>query len=276
MSKLLDALRSHSKTAVSRFRGSDVYRHNQSKGQVRERIVAQYLRPFLPACYGMGPGEVFSSDNKVSRQIDVVVYDAVFSVVLRADNEYFLFPCESVYGNIEVKSHLDTVALNAAIANTASLKQLTREPSDMLDITPISRLQVGAGLTHDRAPRNRYLSIVFALDGMAPEHVVRKLSESPPQQRHLLPDFVFNLDKGFMVAPCQSNDDTGNLQVGPLSKQCLGYASILLKEDVLPMLYLTLNVILNHLRLQQPGLNEYWSQVMREHDSRSVFIPWTR
>ena len=47
------------------------------------------------------------NDDKMSKQIDVVIYDNVFSNFFKKDSSAYLFPCESVYGSIEVKTMLD-------------------------------------------------------------------------------------------------------------------------------------------------------------------------
>lgn len=69
------------------------------------------MRQFLPHCYGVGSGLVFSADGDDSRQVDIVIYDVVYSIILRTDEERFLFPCESVFGSIEIKSSLDSKRL---------------------------------------------------------------------------------------------------------------------------------------------------------------------
>jgi len=56
-----------------------------------------------------------------------------------------MFPCESVYATIEVKSRLDSSELANAIQNVRSVKELRRAPSDMLDITSPDRLIAPAG-----------------------------------------------------------------------------------------------------------------------------------
>jgi len=51
-----------------------------------------------------------------------------------------LFPAESVFGSIEVKSRRDRSELRVAIDNIASLKRLPRVDSDMMDLLPFLHL----------------------------------------------------------------------------------------------------------------------------------------
>ena len=147
----------------------------------------------------------------MSRQLDLAIYDAVFSMVLPLGiPDVFLFPCESVYGSIEVKSRLDTGGLSGAIENIASLKELRREPTDMWDITPLVRNQIKSGfgttVTGDTSVRNPYLGCVFAWDGLTSDTVRKRLQESSVD-RALLPDLFVNVEQQYVIARwCESDE----------------------------------------------------------------------
>ena len=49
--------------------------HNVSKGTFREYIVKHFLRPFFPSAYGISGGQAFDSNEEISRQLDIVIYD---------------------------------------------------------------------------------------------------------------------------------------------------------------------------------------------------------
>src|SRR5262249_43601 len=161
--------------------------------EFREHIIGRFLRPFLPNCYGIGSGQVFSSDGSVSNQVDLVLYDQVFSNVLFRDATNNLFPCESVYGTIEVKSILSKEELQASVSNIGSVKRLKRAGTDMLDVTPISRITVGGGITYSQPHiSNPYLGIVFAYDGLLAEtalDILRAQLASGEYSAELLPNF---------------------------------------------------------------------------------------
>ena len=191
--KLMDALHSHARVVNQKFKETILHSHNLTKGEVRERVLKDFLRPFLPSCYGLGTGQVFSSDGQTSKHMNIVIYDAVFSIVMRLDDTKLIFPCESVFGNIEVKSVLNTTELETAVENINSLKSLDREKSISVDITPTYRLLVGGTLEVDDKKRNPYLGIVFALDGMDGEKVRDRLLQYPSEERETLPNYIFNL-----------------------------------------------------------------------------------
>ncbi|MCG8348879.1 MAG: hypothetical protein MI924_13995 [Chloroflexales bacterium] len=80
--------------------------HQGEKGGLKERRVADFIRSFLPQKYGLGTGHVIDSEGNTSGQADIVIYDTLNDVKIPIDEYYSLFPCESVYAIIEVKSTL--------------------------------------------------------------------------------------------------------------------------------------------------------------------------
>jgi hypothetical protein len=114
---------------ITNFEDSKLFDHSGERGEFREQIISQLLRPFLPNCFGLGTGEIFSSDGNTSHQIDIVIYDTVYSNVLFKSGPKSIFPCESVYGEIEVKSMLSSEELIIGLDNIASMKKLNREDS---------------------------------------------------------------------------------------------------------------------------------------------------
>ena len=260
MEKLLEALRLSVEQVRLDMNTSNLFEHVGDRGEYRERIVQKFLRPYLPECYGLGRGEVFSENGESSRQIDIVIYDAIFSSVLMKNERNQLFPCESVFGSIEVKTELKGETLEQGVENIVSLKKLDREASDMLDILPFRRINMGKGLKYDSTKRNHYLGVIFAYKGLEFRRVVEYLEEQSNDQekRMLLPDFVFNLERGYMVFRYKA--EKGKRRPSHLGENYDGYEKIVLGEDTLPLFYLTINIWLNVSILKAPDWNKYWMQ----------------
>jgi hypothetical protein len=256
--KLLQALKNVSKGINKEFEDSKLLEHSGEKGQFREEIIQTFLRPYLPECFGIGTGEVFSSSGETSNQIDIVIYDAIFSNVLFKNKKTSIFPCESVYGEIEIKSNLSIAELELSIVNINSLKKLEREESKMNNITPICEIGLGNGLTCDQDIRNPYLGIVFGYDGALGENVVKYLNERLLKESDILmlPDFIFNLKKGYMIFRANGS-------------KTASFASNYDKFTILntgenTIMFLTLNSILNSIRLKSPNYNQYWIDLYNE------------
>jgi hypothetical protein len=157
--RILEALRIEATSLSAGIKKSNLFSHMGDRGEFREGVIESFLRPFLPPCYGLASGEVFSAGGQQSAQVDIVVYDAIFSTVLFRNGSRMLFPAESVYGSIEVKSRLTIEELDRACRNVASVKRLDRQRTDMLDLLPHLRLGLGAGLgiSPGNDNRNPYL-----------------------------------------------------------------------------------------------------------------------
>ena len=170
------ALRRSGKILDAYFEQSKDILHNASKGTIRESILNRVIRPFLPSCYGLSGGEAFDSEGNVSKQLDLVVYDSVFSYTVPYIENFIQFPCESVYGNIEIKSQLNKEEFGKAIENIRSLKSLKREGAHSWTVTPQVAISIN-GKPNDNN-RNPYFGIIFAYDSVAPETVLSYLVES--------------------------------------------------------------------------------------------------
>jgi hypothetical protein len=257
--KFLQALRNVSGKLTAEFEDSKLFEHSGEIGEIREQLISQLLRPFLPECYGLGTGQIFSLDGETSKQIDIVIYDSIYSNVLFKNKTSNLFPCESVYGEIEIKSNLSTDELIASLDNIESVKKLSRENSTMLDITPISHLTVGNGLSASTNKLNPYLGIVFGFDGLTSDTLLKTLNEEMTKRNKAnMPDFIFCHKRQYMVL--KVNGTT----VAPLGGDFEKYVVIPSGTDTIPMMFVTLNTCLNGIRLKAPNFNQYWVQLFGE------------
>jgi hypothetical protein len=254
--KLIQALRNLSSKLNSEFEDSKLFEHSGEKGEFREHIISELLRPFLPDCYGLGSGQIFDNTDKSSNQIDIVIYDSVYSNVLFKNKSSSLFPCESVYGEIEIKSNLTSEELNTSIDNIASMKSLQRKDATMLDITPIYKLKLGNGLSGSTVKLNSYIGIVYGYDGITKETLNQKIQKKLANtDKRLMPDYIFNQKHNYVALKVKKNTVVG------ISDDFDNYAIIDTRKDTLTLMFLTINAVLNQIRLQAPDYNDYWLQV---------------
>jgi hypothetical protein len=95
--------------------------HKGLKGHLRELLIKELLRPFLPADVGIGSGEIITAYGDRSSQQDIVIYDRRVAPPIVYEAGYGIFPVESVLFVIEVKSILDVTALRAADESARAL-----------------------------------------------------------------------------------------------------------------------------------------------------------
>ena len=86
---------------------ADLIGHGGEKGRVVEGLVVELLESFLPKRFSIGSGIIVTSSGQVSSQTDIVIYDNFHNAPIKMHHGFSVFPIESVYATIEVKSTLD-------------------------------------------------------------------------------------------------------------------------------------------------------------------------
>ena len=180
-------------TLGAAFRKSAQVSHHGGKGALREDAIRKFLAEHLPGKYTIGQGEIISSENRVSGQLDVVIYDANICPALIVSADHSVFPVECVYGAISLKSHLDSAELADAYQNIASAKRIMPRGS----FTHQSGPGHFVGLNHPTI-----VSGIVAYDAHRSMDAIRDqlltLDEGTPDE-YLRPDFVAVIDKGIIL-----------------------------------------------------------------------------
>ena len=100
--------------------------HAALRGGEAEDLVRRFLREHIPRRFDVGTGFIIDPRNKVSRQTDVIVYDALNCPTYRASDTAGIFPANNVAAVVEVKSKLDGDELQDALDKIASVKSLAK------------------------------------------------------------------------------------------------------------------------------------------------------
>lgn len=262
MEKYLQALRNTSKQLEADFDKSIQIQHSASKGSMREEIISNLIRPFLPDIYGLTGGECFSVSNEVSKQLDLIIYDKLYSYRIPLYDNFVQFPCESVYGNVEVKTFLNKDEFIKSVNNIASLKKLKREKTTLWDITPYTRVNIGGGIkSSTTACANNYLGIVFAYDSPDIETVMKYFAETNEKGEYF-PDFFVIYKKKTII--CKYIDIDESLEVSFYTDKFKGYIAIRSEEDTLPIFISETLNILRNIHLRAPNIAEYPRQQLTQ------------
>lgn len=99
--------------------------HAGENGKNKESLIVNFLQAYLPKRYSIGTGFVFDADKSLSNQNDIIIYDSFWSGILFPENVSQFFPIESIYGVIEVKSHLNINELKNTIQKASKVKKMT-------------------------------------------------------------------------------------------------------------------------------------------------------
>ena len=197
--------------------------HAAERGSEAEEILRQFLRKKLPRRFDVGSGIVIGRENQISRQTDVIIYDAMNSPVYRTGFRLQILPRDNVACVIEVKSKLNKDELKDAALKIAGVKQIKATPVCGAD-QPVTFSDI---ITTD------LLGCVFAFDSYTSmETLAENLKEiNSARDASLWIDLVVVLDKGF----------TGYALQPIFQKDLIGWMAGSLGDDAMvPPLYVHL------------------------------------
>jgi hypothetical protein len=100
--------------------------HAALRGGEAEDLVRRFLQDHIPRRFSVGTGFILDLKDNVSRQTDVIVYDALNCPIYRASETAAIFPANNVAGVVEVKSKLDSDTLKDAFDKIESVKSLAK------------------------------------------------------------------------------------------------------------------------------------------------------
>ena len=238
MDYFLETLKLSTKRIATDFEPTKQVWHNASAGMLREKVIKEVLKPYLPDCYGISGGLCYDQEENKSRQLDIILYDSLFSYRLPFGNDFIVFPCESVYGSIEVKTTLNKDTIQESIENIVSLKRLKRKEATEFDITPHLELKINGQNLGTK--KNNYFGVVFSYQSSEVETIMKNLPEcSIPDDISLLPDMFVLLDKQTIIYKADKQSNSINLSVN-----AEGYVPVITGEDTLAYFLITILTIL--------------------------------
>jgi hypothetical protein len=110
------------------FEELSVIPHKGAKGTEAEGLMKTFLSKHLPTRFAVSSGFIIDKRNEVSKQTDVVIYDAFNCPVYRASDDGAIFPNDNVAAVVEVKAALDKDKLIEACENIRAAKRLAKTP----------------------------------------------------------------------------------------------------------------------------------------------------
>lgn len=110
---------------------SDHVSHPTDKGDISEEKWIDFLTKYLPKRYSVAKGTVVDHEGSLSQQIDLVIFDNLYSPLIFNDGNRKYIPAESVYAVFEVKPEINKEYIDYAAAKIHSVRVLRRTNSDV-------------------------------------------------------------------------------------------------------------------------------------------------
>ncbi|MBO7124427.1 MAG: hypothetical protein J6V74_01115, partial [Bacteroidales bacterium] len=105
--------------------------HSGSKGDATENHWINFLNTYLPERYKVDKAIVIDAQGNVSEQMDIVIYDGMYTPFIFNQDGFIYIPAESVYAVFEVKQDIQG-NIEYAAKKIESVRQLQRTSGDMI------------------------------------------------------------------------------------------------------------------------------------------------
>ena len=227
--------------------------HRESKGRAREIVMKHFLKNYLPPALGIESGEIVSSNGGVSKQMDIVIFDKLHCPIFIREDEVHIFPIESVYAVIEVKSHLNSSELKDCIEKIKSVKELSKEAYVKQEGAIIHTTNL-YGKEFEYFPT---LGFVFAFDSIKIDLLRQKLDELNSEKKIELEhkvDSICVLNKGIIT----NRTKDGKINHTPEPESKLGSIET---ENGLLLFYILLMGVLNQTWMPPVRILEYIGKI---------------
>lgn len=106
--------------------------HPGSKGDATEQRWIDFLGTYLPDRYKVDKAIVIDSTGNVSEQMDIVIYDAIYTPFIFNQDGFMYIPAESVYAVFEVKQDVKGY-IGYAAQKVESVRRLKRTSVEMVN-----------------------------------------------------------------------------------------------------------------------------------------------
>jgi len=127
MNKLQEMLLAKQKILRNILEESKGIKHSVGNGDNSEGGWKEFLDKILPKKYGVDNGYVIDCEGNVSDQIDIIIYDNLYSpYIMSSGSGVKYIPSEAVYAIIEIKPTITKAYLKYANDKVESVKKLKR------------------------------------------------------------------------------------------------------------------------------------------------------
>jgi hypothetical protein len=162
---LVGIFRQVQREMLSHLAVGELFEHPTVCGAVTERHWLDLLDRHLPERYRAASAFIVDADGRRSRQIDIAIFDRLYSPLLFPHASGLHIPAESVYAVFEVKQDLNVRLIRDAGRKAASVRRLRRTS------VPV----IAGGSLHAAIRPHRILAGILALRSGWPTRFHRRL-----------------------------------------------------------------------------------------------------
>lgn len=212
--------------------------HSGLKGTAFEGEFKKFLRAYIPLNLEISSGIVVDSNDNESRQLDVIIHDALKTPSLFNESGIIVIPIECVYAVIEVKSNIDSAkTIGEIFVNMKSVKDL-KKTSYIQPTGNVKRVVTEYGTEWEIWPTNYF---VFALDSMKLTTIVDELNKKNQDEGREVSkriDCICVLNEGVIMNKLENGKysalpEPGSILIASLTKKPLLFFYRLISNHLL-------------------------------------------
>ena len=147
--------------------------HHGERGRITEEILRGVLAKTLPKRFSIGTGVIFNASEEMSLQTDIVIYDNFLNSPLLSEFGSCMFPVETVYATIEVKSVLTKQELRDSMDAIMRLRALGKRRYYTRQKLILENGEIRVAQEPDRivltVPPRNYI-VAFSQSGLGPSY----------------------------------------------------------------------------------------------------------
>jgi hypothetical protein len=182
--------------------------HPGMKGAAFENAFRSFLRRYLPRTLDISQGILVDSKGQITRQLDVIISDALRTPIFFESEGTRVVPVEGTYAVIEVKAHLDTAEIGRIFENMLSVRALAKTAYVPNSGVIVNRKRM-YGADWEIWPVNYF---VFAIDSDLLEQcaaVIQQMHDARALPPHRRVDSVCVLNRGVVFNQVHTESGVG-------------------------------------------------------------------
>lgn len=144
--------------------------HKGERGRIAEEIIKNVLAKVLPKRFSIGTGVIFAADGQVSSQTDIVIYDNFYNSPILSEFGPCMFPVETVFATIEVKSELNKRELRKSMDAIMRMRSIGSKRHYVVPAlaTRGNEIVLASGKQVLSVPPRNYI-VAFSQSGLGPK-----------------------------------------------------------------------------------------------------------
>ena len=131
-----DAFVAQARSILARAEADRSILHAGLRGSAVEHLISDFVGQYLPRRFAVTSGLVIGSDDSVSAQTDLIIYDQEQASPIPSTTT--VIPAEAVVGIVEIKTGIRIADLRKTVNDTARFKGLPQLASDLHKLDPES------------------------------------------------------------------------------------------------------------------------------------------